>query len=298
MTTSNNNDPLYHSDFRHLSRKVNLLTRMFRLLLAIFFAGCGQAAPLPVDAPAVCERPWRVVQEHPHDPTHFTQGLVLSDGRLFESIGLYGRSAVHEIQWPGGGSSLRSRTLPAQVFGEGISRVGDRLIQLTWREQIAFMYDLDLKLLNIRPYRGEGWGLTTWRNEVGERLILSDGTSSLRVLHPETLEEKSRIEVRDRGKLLPFLNELEFVRGEILANIWHSDRVVAIGPGDGHVRGSFDFSALRRRLAWPAGLEPGETDLNGLAYDERSGRLLVTGKLWPKLFELEIGDCGEAPREE
>lgn len=277
-----------------MARKVNPLTRMFRLLFTIFFAGCGQAASPPyLDASAVCERPWRVMKEHPHDPTHFTQGLVLSQGRLFESIGQYGRSAVHELAWPGGGRSLRSRALPHEVFGEGMSKVGDRLIQLTWREQVAFVYDLDLRLLNTRPYRGEGWGLTTWRSEGGERLILSDGTPSLRILHAQTLEEKSRIDVRDRGQPLPLLNELEFVQGEILANIWHSDRVVAIDPGDGQVRSSFDFSALRLKLAWPAGLESGETDLNGLAYDESSGRLLVTGKLWPKLFEVDIGACGE-----
>ncbi|MGQ0701384.1 MAG: glutaminyl-peptide cyclotransferase [Panacagrimonas sp.] len=258
----------------------------------IFFVLGLQTPSIARETPAACVRPWRVVHEHPHDATHFTQGLLLTEGRMFESVGLYGRSSIHELAWPGL-RVLRSYALPDAAFGEGLARTGNRLVQLTWREQIALVFDLDLKLLGTRVYQGEGWGLTTWRDDTGERLILSDGSAWLRVLNAETLVETNRIEVRDRGRPLPLLNELEFVRGEVLANVWHSDRVVAIDPADGKVRSSFDFSALRKRLSWPPGQQPVETDLNGLAYDERSGRLLVTGKLWPKLFEVETGDCGK-----
>lgn len=229
------------------------------------------------------------MREHPHDPGHFTQGLAVVEGRVFESVGLYGRSGVHEIERHSG-RSLRVHPLPARIFGEGLTQLGRRLYQLSWREQTAFVYDLDLNVLRTLSYPGEGWGLTAMPTPQGERLVLSDGTPWLHVLDPETLAETRRVQVTVRGQALPMLNELEYLHGEILANLWHSDEVASIDPASGAVRGWFNFAPLRARLNWP-GAKPPETDLNGLAYDADSGRLLVTGKRWPRLFELEIGGC-------
>lgn len=246
-------------------------------------AGTG-AAPLP------CERQWQLVATHAHDPLHFTQGLVTFDGRLFESVGQYGRSGVHEID-PASGRARRSRQLPETVFGEGLARVGDRLVQLSWRENIAYFYDLSLGLQETRTYPGEGWGLTTLPTPGGERLLLSDGTPWLRVLHPRTLAEQRRVMVTLREQPLRWINELEMVGDELFANVWHSDQVAVINPDSGAVKAWFDFAPLRARLVWPPSFRPSETDLNGLAWDADKARLLVTGKHWPQLFEVQIGGC-------
>lgn len=249
----------------------------------LLHAGAIRADALP------CPRSWTLHASHPHDPGHFTQGLLIHEGRLFESVGQYGRSAVHEIELETG-RVLRSQPLPASAFGEGLARVGNRLIQLSWREQTAWFYTLDLVPMGVRAYPGEGWGLAAFETPAGERLILSDGTPVLRVLHPDTLAEERRMEVRVAGRPLKWLNELEVVGDELLANIWHSDEVAVIDPASGALRGWFDFSPLRRGLVWP-GTPPRETDLNGLAWDAERRRLLVTGKHWPRLFEVEIGAC-------
>lgn len=254
----------------------------------------ASGATAATDASTPCERQWQLRATHPHDPQHFTQGLVFSDGRLFESVGQYGRSGVHEVRLEDG-KVLRSRALSSNVFGEGLARVGDRLVQLSWRENTAYFYDLSLEPKGALPYPGEGWGLTTLDSPDGDRLVLSDGSPWLRVLHPETLAEERRMMVTVRGQPLKLLNELETVHGEILANIWHSDEVAVIDPATGVVRGWFDFGPLRARLSWPPPLHPTETDLNGLAWDETRSRLLVTGKYWPQLFEVEIGACRTAP---
>lgn len=273
-----------------MPRKVNLLLARCIVLFASLF---GLAERAVAQTPAPCERQWRVLGEHPHDHEHFTQGLVVIDGRLFESTGLYGRSAVHEVERQSG-RSLRTHSMPDRFFGEGLAHIAGRLFQLSWREQTAMVYDLELKPLHTFRYPGEGWGLTSMPTREGERLVLSDGTPWLRILDPQTLAESARVAVTVRGQPVTMLNELEYVHGEILANLWHSDEVAVIDPASGEVRGWFNFASLRAQLAWP-GAEPAETDLNGLAYDERSGRLLVTGKRWPRLFELEIGGCKSAP---
>lgn len=203
---------------------------------------------------------------------------------------MYGESAIHEVEL-GSGRVLRTHRLPATAFGEGLARVGHHLLQLSWREQTAWRYDLDLKPLGTHRYTGEGWGLTTLPTPQGERLILSDGTPVLRVLHPDTLAEEARIPVTYQGRPLKWLNELEVVNGEILANVWHADEVAAIDPASGVVRALYNFSALRSRLVWPPGARPQERDLNGLAWDADRRRLLVTGKRWPQVFEVEIGAC-------
>lgn len=273
-----------------MPRKVNLVTCTCIAFLTLCIAAFDRANALFPFAGGTCERPWQVVKEYPHDPTHFTQGLLITRGRMFESVGLYGRSAIHEIDLASG-RALKSRTLPVEIFSEGLALAGDRLVQVTWREQTALVYDLDLRLVNSLAYFGEGWGLTTASLGDEERLILSDGTPWLRFLDPATLEEKGRVKVKESGEPVAFLNELEQVGNEVLANIWHSDRVVAIDLPTGQVMSQFDFSALRERLDWPSD-EPPETDLNGLAFDARSGHLLVTGKFWPKLFEVKFAACG------
>lgn len=274
--------------------KVNQRHATFRALrIALLGIACALSVPVRAQDPNTtlpCERQWQLLATHPHDPQHFTQGLVMFEGRLFESVGQYGRSGVHEVNLADG-RVLKSRALPANVFGEGLAKIGDRLVQLSWRENTAYFYDLSLQPRGALPYPGEGWGLTTVATPAGERLILSDGSPWLRVLHPETLAEERRVMVQVQGKPLKLLNELENVHGEVLANIWHSDEVAVIDPASGAVTAWFDFAPLRQRLAWPPPLHPTETDLNGLAWDERNSRLLVTGKYWPQLFEVQIGGC-------
>ncbi|TDU26595.1 glutamine cyclotransferase [Panacagrimonas perspica] len=281
-------------DFRRLRIKVNQRHAMFRALqVAMLSVACTSWTSAHAQNPAApepCERQWQLLATHTHDPQHFTQGLVIFEGRMFESVGQYGRSGVHEVNLADG-RVLRSQALPANVFGEGLAKIGDRLVQLSWRENTAYFYDLSLQPKGTLPYPGEGWGLTTLATPAGERLILSDGSPWLRVLHPTTLAEERRVRVQVRGQPLKLLNELENVRGEVLANIWHSDEVAVIDPSSGAVTGWFDFHALRQRLTWPPPLHPTETDLNGLAWDERRSRLLVTGKYWPQLFEVQIGGC-------
>lgn len=280
----------HYSDFRRLRTKVNQrCTFACTLLVAFFSAGCAARDEASLSAEP-CERHWQLKQERPHDPGDFTQGLVIVDDRLFESTGQYGRSTVQEIERHSG-RKLRVRPVAPEAFAEGLAYAGTRLIQLSWREQTAWTYDLDLRPLARFDYPGEGWGLTTLHTREGEQLVLSDGTPWLRFLHPDTLAETGRVMVRVRGQPLQRINELETVKGEILANIWHSDEVAVIDPTSGSVSGWFNFAPLRARLAWPEGRSPQETDLNGLAWDERAQRLLVTGKYWPALFELEIGGC-------
>ena len=240
-----------------------------------------------------CTRDWALIAEHPHAISHFTQGLLITDGRLFESTGLYGHSALQEVDLRSGRSLNRHR-LPSTEFAEGLTRVDDRLIQLTWREQRAWIYDLQLQRVGVLRYEGEGWGLTTLPAggvNSEPRLAMSDGSHRLQFREPRGLELLRTVEVRDGGRAVRNLNELEYVAGEILANVWHRDVVVAIDPDSGTVRGRYDFSALRQRLRWPEAGAPRETDLNGIAYDERSGHALLTGKHWPQLFEVRLGGC-------
>jgi glutamine cyclotransferase len=255
----------------------------------------AKTVAIAADAPIPCERQWSLKATYPHDSSHFTQGLTWVDGRLFESVGLYGRSGVHEIDLATG-RALASRPLPPEIFGEGLTRVGDRLVQLSWREKTAYLYDLSLQPKGTLPYEGEGWGLTTLPEANGPLLVLSDGTPWLRMFDPTTFVERRRVMVQVGKEPVQRINELEWVSGEILANIWYSDEVAVIDPADGHLRGWFDFASLRDRLVWPA---PRTADrdavLNGLAWDERRSRLLVTGKTWPQLFEVEIGGCRSAP---
>lgn len=224
---------------------------------------------------------YEVLRELPHDATHYTQGLVVRDGRLFESSGRYAQSALYETDLRSS-EVLRSYRLPDSVFGEGLAFVGDELHVLSWREQRAFVLSPTLELRRKLRYIGEGWGLAS----IGPQLVRSDGSDELRFLDPKDHQVMRVLPVRDADLAVDRLNELEYARGFILANIWYSDRVALIDPANGRVRAWLDLRALRARL-------DGETAraaevLNGLAYDAGEDVLYVTGKLWPKTFALRV----------
>jgi glutamine cyclotransferase len=222
---------------------------------------------------------YQVVNTYPHDREAFTQGLEYRNGFLYEGTGLHGRSTLRKVKLETG-VVLQKLSLPAHFFGEGISVLGDRIVQLTWQSEVGFVWGLqDFKLQRQFSYRGEGWGLTT----DGRHLYFSDGTDEIRVLDSQTLAETRRIRVRENGRPLKDLNELEWVEGEILANVWQTDRIVKINPLTGRVTGSIDLTGIL-----PAPERAGTDVLNGIAYDAAGKRLFVTGKLWPKLFHIRL----------
>lgn len=223
---------------------------------------------------------WEVVRSSPHDTGAFLQGLVWHDGGFFESTGGLGQSTLRRVEWPTG-RVLRRVDLPPDVFGEGLARVGDRLIQLTWRSGRGFVYDLaTLRLRREFRYEGEGWGLAY----DGASLILSDGTDVLTYLDPERFRPTRKLAVTWDGRPLHRLNELEFVEGAVWANVWHTDLVVQIDPESGRVRSFLDLTGLRPSSA----LRQQEAVLNGIAYDPATRRLFVGGKLWPLIFEIRV----------
>lgn len=222
---------------------------------------------------------YRVVNTYPHDPQAFTQGLVYRDGFLYESTGLNNQSSLRRVRLETG-EVIQRRQVDAQHFAEGLADWGGKLIQLTWQSNVGFVYDLvTFNPERTFPYAGEGWGLT----HDDKRLIMSDGSSSLRFLDPTTLAETGRLTVTDRGLPVENLNELEMVRGEIYANIWQTDRIARIAPASGRVTGWIDLSGLL-----PPADQAHVDVLNGIAYDVEHDRLFVTGKLWPKLFEITL----------
>lgn len=223
---------------------------------------------------------YKVVQTFPHDPRAYTQGLLFLDGHLYESTGLNGRSSLRMVDLDSG-RVLQSVPVPGQYFAEGLASWRSTLIQLTWQSHIAFVYDrFSFRLLRTLHYDGEGWGLT----QDGKNLILSDGTATLRFLDPTTFREVRRVVVKESGTPITQLNELEYVRGQIYANVWHSDRIARIAPASGKVIGWIDLTGI---LPDSQRSDP-EAVLNGIAYDTAHDRLFVTGKLWPRLFEIRI----------
>ncbi len=253
------------------------ITLIFAALLFTLLAGC-----IEEEAPDVQKVPvygFRVVAFYPHDPEAFTQGLAYRDGVLYEGTGLYGGSSLRETKLETG-EMVISRSLPPYLFGEGITLWEDRLVQLTWRSGIGLVWDIEnLTVVRTFVYPTEGWGITS----DGRNLIMSDGSSVLRFLDPETFQVRGKIEVVSEGAPLPRLNELEYIEGLIYANIWETDRIAMISPETGVVVGWIDLSGLltdEERLRGDV--------LNGIAYDPENDRLLVTGKLWPKIFQIEI----------
>jgi glutamine cyclotransferase len=223
---------------------------------------------------------YEVVAEYPHRREAFTQGLAFSEGRLFEGTGLYGRSSLAEIDLASG-RVLREVGLPRTDFGEGITVVGERVVQLTWREGRGFVYGRD-GLARLREFRlaGEGWGLT----HDGRRLLLSDGSAVLRYLDPQTFAAVGRVAVRAADQPITGLNELEWVGGEVLANVFPTSVLVRIDPNAGRVTGWLDLAPLRARQ----GPLAEEAVPNGIAYDPAARRLLLTGKLWSRIYQVRL----------
>ena len=225
---------------------------------------------------------YRIVNVYPHDPQAYTQGLVFVDGFLYESTGLQGRSSIRKVKLETG-SVVDQRSVEAPYFAEGLAEWRGKLIQLTWQSKVAFVYDrATLRKERTFSYNSEGWGLTS----DGTSLILSDGApdGTLRFHDPSTFRLTRRVVVRDRGMPVSDLNELEFVKGEVWANVWHTDRIARIRPATGEVTGWIDLD----RLLLPGQVTDPEAVLNGIAYDARGDRIFVTGKLWPKLFEIKL----------
>ena len=223
---------------------------------------------------------YKIVNTYPHDREAFTQGLVIVDGQLYEGTGRRGASTLRQVDLVSG-QVQKLRALPEQYFGEGIALVEDRVFQLTWHANVGFIYDREsFELLDSFQYPSEGWGLTY----DGQHLIMSDGTPTLYFLDPETQLETGQVQVTYLGQPVRSLNELEYVQGEVLANVWKTNAVLRIDPKTGEVTGVIDLSGLLS----PKDLTQPVDVLNGIAYDVENDRLFVTGKLWPRLFEIEL----------
>jgi glutamine cyclotransferase len=266
---------------------MNHLFRIFILGLlaslgAVFAFSCSNfpESPAPSGSDVIPVYTYNIVNTYPHDRNAFTQGLVFENGVLYEGTGLFGHSSLRRVELETG-DILQIRELPAQFFGEGITIYENKIIQLTWQSNIGFVYDKNsFEPLQEFNYSTEGWGIT----HDGKRLIMSDGTSTLHFLDPQTFEEIGQLGVFDNGGPVTRLNELEYVQGEIYANVWQTDHIARIAPGTGRVTGWIELGGL---LTPEDRSEPVDV-LNGIAYDAESGRLFVTGKLWPKLFEIEL----------
>jgi glutamine cyclotransferase len=242
---------------------------------------CASAAPAEVPGrrlPAPVGT-YRVVNVYPHDRASFTQGLEYVNGVLYEGTGLYGRSAIRKVRLQNG-EALQHQAMENRYFGEGITVWRDTIVQLTYMNEVGFVYDRKtFKQLRTFKYTGEGWGLT----HDGDALIMSNGSATLRFLDPRTFAEVRRVTVRDAGVPVERLNELELVRGEIWANIWQTNRIARISPKSGDVLSWVDLTGLLAEQD-----SHGVDVLNGIAYDRAADRLFVTGKLWPKLFEIRV----------
>ena len=251
--------------------------RVRRCAGAVLLGASVAAAETP---PPPAEYGYRVVRTFPHDVDAFTQGLLFRGGRLFESTGGYGASTVREVELESG-RVVRERRLADALFGEGLALVGERLAQLTWRAGVGLLYDVGtLRTVGHFAYAGEGWGLAS----DGERLVMSDGTAILRFLDPATFDESGRVQVMGPEGPVSALNELEFVGDVLYANVWRTDRIAMIDPETGRVTGWLHLDGIlpvvfRRETT---------AELNGIAHDPATGRLFVTGKRWPRLFEIEV----------
>lgn len=247
----------------------------------------GNASPVyagpnytPMDTMGTPPNGFRVVNIYPHDPKAFTQGLIFYKGHIYESTGLYGHSTLRKIELATG-RIVKVYRLPEKYFGEGITICRNRLGQLTWQSKTGFIYDSQsFRLLRTFSYPTEGWGITC----DGNNLIMSDGTAILRFLDPRTFKVVKQIEVMDHGKVVPYINELEYIRGTIYANIWDTSYIARISPQTGQVLGWIDLRGLYSQVTEGKNVDV----LNGIAYDAKNDRLFVTGKLWPKLFEIKI----------
>jgi glutamine cyclotransferase len=257
-----------------------------RILIAVATVAACACGPASQGA-GIPEYGYDIVHVYPHDPEAYTQGLFYLNGVMYESTGLNGQSSIRKVRLETG-EVLQKRDIPEQYFGEGIINWKDRLLEITWKSEIGFIYDLN----SFAPkgqfmYPGEGWGLT----QDGKRIIMSDGSAELRFWDPETLRETGRITVTGDGRPVDQLNELEWIKGEVFANVYQTNRIARIDPASGKITGWIDLTGIL-----PAADRFRQVDvLNGIAYDARTDRLFVTGKLWPKLFEIKLVKKSAAP---
>jgi glutaminyl-peptide cyclotransferase len=255
------------------------------VLVAISFA---PAVSVVAATRAIPVESYRVIHTYPHDANAFTQGLVFINGMLYESTGLRGKSSLRMVDLASG-HVLQKHDLAAKYFGEGLTDWKSQLIQLTWQSHLGFVYDtFSFRTIRTFTYPWEGWGLT----HDSRHLILSDGSSVLHLLDPATFKAVGKIQVTADGQPVQELNELEYIHGEIYANIFETDRIARISPATGKVTAWIDLSGLR-----PASLEQnGNAVLNGIAYDGEHDRLYVTGKLWPNLYEIKLIPASSHPK--
>lgn len=280
----------------NLRPKLTILLVVF----SIWLCGCSQTEPAPIAAASVNspvspvsqpvsaetnagvgEYTYKIVNTYPHDRLAFTQGFVFQDGIFYEGTGLYGDSTLRKVDRESGAVQQMER-LPVTLFGEGITIFGDKLYQLTWKAGLGFVYNKDtFELLGEFRYPTEGWGIT----HDGARLIMSDGSDTLYFWNPETLEELGRVRVYDDNGPVVRLNELEYINGEVYANVWQTNRIARINPATGRVIAWINLDGLLT----VEDVDGQQVDvLNGIAYDTDAGRLFITGKLWPKVFEIEL----------
>ena len=255
--------------------------RLRRLMAGAVLAACAAAAAGAPYAPTVPVYEVEVVHRYPHDTSAFTEGLFYLNGFLYESTGLEGHSTIRQVRLETG-KIVKKIDLPPQYFGEGIVNWGGHLVSLTWKSQVGFVFDLaTFRKQREFHYDGEGWALT----QDGKQILMSDGTPEIRFLNPSTLQETNRIRVTLDGKPVPKVNELEWVKGEIYANVWQTNWILRIDPKTGQVLGLINLAGLLGpdiQVAGPDGV------LNGIAYDAQGDRLFVTGKNWPTLFEIRL----------
>jgi glutamine cyclotransferase len=257
-----------------------------RILIAVATVAACACGPASQGA-GIPEYGYDVVHVYPHDPGAYTQGLFYLNGVMYESTGLNGLSSIRKVRLETG-EVLQKHDIPEQYFGEGIINWKDRLVEITWKSEIGFIYDLNSFAAKGQfMYSGEGWGLT----QDGKRIIMSDGTAELRFWDPETLRETGRITVTDEGRPVDQLNELEWIKGEVYANVYQTNRIARIDPSSGKITGWIDLTGILP----PADRFRQVDVLNGIAYDARTDRLFVTGKLWPKLFEIKLVKKSAAP---
>ena len=257
---------------------VRRLAHTVALSAAVLLTGWAHAAPV---------LGYRVVAIYPHSTENYTEGFLYLNGLFYEGTGLSGHSALLAYE-PASGNVVQKLDLPPQYFGEGIVDWGPNLYEWTWTSHLCFVYNrFTLRLLKQLPYTGEGWGMTRTNRE----LITSDGSATLRFRNPETFAETRHILVHDGKQTIDQLNELEWIHGEIYANVWHTDRIARISPRDGHVIAWIDLTGLL-----PADQRVNEEAvLNGIAYDADCDRLFVTGKQWPRIFEIKLTGTGKLP---
>ena len=285
-------NPLSQKPRQKLSFTKHLWLVVTALIIAAAFYGIYkldwiEAADEDVSIPGTLteQMTYEIVQAYPHDASSFTQGLIYEDGIFYESAGLYDESSLRKVALETG-EVLQQVDLPGTYFAEGLTNWDDTLIQLTWQEHAGFVYSQEsFEQIGIFNYDTEGWGLT----QDGERLIMSDGTATLYFLDPETFSVLDTVTVMDQGREIVNLNELEWVRGQVFANIWQTDNIVRIDPETGEVLGWIELSGLL-----PAEERgPNTNVLNGIAFDPEDNRLFVTGKLWPRLYEIRLVSVGE-----